>query len=55
MEHIAPFVSIFVSLGLAVGSVTNAIDKYKYDNALQEPGFLHLVDQYGEPVGKKAE
>ena len=53
MENAISVASVFLTLGIAAGGVTSAIDNHKYNNALQEPGFLHLVDQYGNPVGEE--
>ena len=55
MEHLATTLSTILALGVAAGGVTTAIDQYKYDNALESPDFLYLVDEFGNPVSQELE
>lgn len=46
-------ISFFLTVGLAVGGVTSSVDRFKYEHAIEDPDFMHLVDELGNPVGEE--
>jgi hypothetical protein len=55
MEYVMHSVSFFLTVGLAVGGVTSSVDRFKFQHALEDPEFMHLVDEMGNPVSQKVE
>lgn len=53
MEYFMHSVSFFLTVGLAVGGVTSSLEKFKYEHAIEDPGFMHLVDEAGNPVSQE--
>lgn len=53
MEYVMHSISFFLTVGLAVGGVTSSVDRFKYQHAIEDPGFMHLVDELGNPVGEE--
>lgn len=53
MEYVMHSVSFFLTVGLAVGGVTSSVDRFKYEYAIEDPGFMHLVDEAGDPVSQE--
>ncbi len=39
-----------LGVGSCVGGLSNAYDSLMYDRAMADPDFLHLVDEFGDPV-----
>ena len=50
----ATVVSACIGVGCCIGGVSNAYDKILYDRAIENPSFLYLVDEDGNPVTQKA-
>ena len=53
MEALTPVVGICVAVGCAFGGITTAYESFRYERALEDPGFLHLVDEMGNPVSQE--
>jgi hypothetical protein len=53
MEYVMHSVSFFLTVGLAVGGVTSSVDRFKYEYAIEDPSFMHLVDEAGNPVSQE--
>ena len=43
-----------LGVGSCVGGLSNAYDSLMYDRAMTDPDFLHLVDEFGDPVRQEA-
>mgnify|MGYP001222620013 CR=1 FL=1 len=55
MEALTPVVGICVAVGCAFGGITTAYDNFRYERALEDPSFLYLVDEVGNPVSQELE
>lgn len=53
MEYVMHSVSFFLTIGLAVGGVTSSVDRFKFQNAIEDPQFMYLVDELGNPVSEE--
>ena len=49
-EIITTCACIGLSTGVFVGGIAGAWSDYRYDSALNDPEFLYLVDELGNPV-----
>ncbi len=52
-ELIAVTIISCTGFGAVLGGTINAIDSMNYRNALEDPGFYHLVDEAGDPVSQE--
>ena len=54
-----PFVTVALAAsccaGLCLGGVINAYDQAVMKEALEDPGFYHLVDNEGNPVSQETD
>ena len=53
MEYLMHSVSLFLTVGLAVGGVTSSVDRFKLEHATEDPTFMYLVDELGNSVGEE--
>ena len=53
MEYLMHSVSLFLTVGLAVGGVTSSVDRFKFEHATEDPTFMYLVDELGNSVGEE--
>lgn len=53
MEYVMHSVSFFLTIGLAVGGVTSSVDRFKFQHAIEDPQFMYLVDELGNPVSEE--
>lgn len=54
-ELIAICLTACMGMGATLGGALNAYDDYVYDQALENPNFLYLVDEVGNPVSQEPE
>lgn len=52
-EIITAACGIGLGLGCCIGGVSNAYDAIVYDRAVNDPGFMYLVDEFGDPVSQE--
>ena len=54
MEALAPVIGFTLTVGVVLGSASNAYQNFRYEWALEDPDMLHLVDEMGNPVSQEA-
>lgn len=56
MKEVASLVIMCCAgVGCCTGGVLNAYDSFRYDRAINDPSFVYLVDEAGNPVSQKVE
>ena len=53
MEALTPVIGFTLTVGVVLGSASNAYQDFRYEWALEDPSMLHLVDEMGNPVSQE--